>query len=141
MAGGTLGNWYRLGYSYGRKGSWKGENTLVTTGSTQTDIARFELQPGETAIITARIMVQTNDGDTYNGMYHLRSGFYRAHDGDVVQIDDLYHDATYESNTSLNVDIVADTGNETIDVRVTGIASTTLYWVSDVEIILNRGAK
>lgn len=134
-------DWYRPYGTYNRKGRWIGTADLITTGSTQTDIITFTIHPGETATVECDVMVQTDDGDTYRAVYHLKTGFYRAHDGNITQIDDLVDVGSFESSTSLDVDIVADTSNQTIDVRVTGIASTTLYWSAECRILLNRGAK
>lgn len=131
-------DWYKPYYTGNRKGLHVCHATLTTSDATETDIATFMLHPNETAIVKAEIIGQTSDASTYV-MYKFDAGFYRGATGNITQIDDLYHNPSYESNSSLAGDVVADSTNQTIDIRVTGIASTTIYWVANIEVLLNRG--
>ncbi len=132
-------DWTRPTYSYGRKGLWRGHATVHTTDDTETEIATFRLHPGETANVVASCIVQNKTGSAY-AMYNVR-GAFRNSGGTLSQIDDMYHDATYESDSNLKFDITADDTNDTIDFKVTGISATDYYWVADIEILLNRGDK
>lgn len=133
------GDWYRPVGGYNRKGLHVGTNSVTTTDATQTDILTFRVYDGESAAVSVEVIAQDDDASSYN-WNGLKAGFYHT-GGTLTQIDDLYHFPTYESNSSYNVDVVADTSNNTIDVRVTGVASETVYWTAKVEILLNRGAK
>ena len=107
----------------------------TTTGSTKTEVVNFTMHEQEVAEFEVKIIVRDADCAVY-GAYDIRGMFYRAQSGSVTQIDDLYHDMSYESNTSLAVDIAADGTNQTVDISVTGLASTVLYWTIEGEVML-----
>ena len=87
---------------------------------------------GEVINIEVWITGRKSDG-TDRALYHLEGLFYRNTAGNVTQEGSTSSITEIESNAAWDCSLVADTTNQTIDVRVTGIAGTTINWKAIVK--------
>lgn len=118
-----------LGYSglYGGGEKTLAGKTVQTTDATVTDLATVAVAAKETYLIEARIVAAKSD-DTDRAEYVLSGLFYRQNGGNVTQQGATTSLSTIESDATWDADLVADSVNQTIDVRVTGKAGTTIKW-------------
>ena len=105
---------------------------VTTTDATETDIATIPVAEGETVSVDVTITARRSTGAEH-GKWQLSGLFYRNSGGNVT-IEGIVQDvATHQSAaSSAAVDMVADTSNQTIDIRVTGEAAKTINWTAKV---------
>ena len=105
---------------------------VTTTDATETDIATIPVAEGETVGVDALITARSSDGSEH-GKWQLSGLFYRNSGSNVTVEGVIQNVAAHLSATSVAAtDLVADTSNQTIDVRVTGEAGKTLNWTAKV---------
>jgi len=114
----------------------KGERDtyLQTSDATITDIATIDVAEGDVFQVEAYVLGRKSDG-TDRAIYHLEGCFYRNAAGNVTQQGATTVITSLESNVAWNCTLNADAGNQTIDVRVTGVAATTINWKAIVKYI------
>lgn len=130
-------------YEYGEYGSRvvgvqvSGSNDAYATTSdaTVTDIETLSVAEGDVYKVSAEVTGRKDDG-TDRAVYHLEGLFYRNTGGNVTQEGPTATVMTRESDNTWNCTLNADAGNQTIDVRVTGKAATTVDWKAVVKYIL-----
>lgn len=101
--------------------------TVTTTDATITDITTVSVAEGEVFLVEAQVIGRKSDGSQL-ALYHREGLFYRNTGGDVTQQGSITSLAEVESDASWDCTLNADTTNQTIDVRVTGVADTTINW-------------
>ncbi len=106
--------------------------TVQTTDATVTDISTIPVAEGDEVSVEVTILGQQSDNSN-RALYHLFGLFYRNSGGNVTQQGDTYALPDIESDTDWEGDLVADTGNQTIDIRVTGKAATTINWRAEIK--------
>lgn len=109
--------------------------TLTTPSDTPADIDAISVIEDRVVDVEAVVIARKADGSE-RGVYHLEGVFYRNTGGDVIQQGNTASFLIRRSTSALAVDIVPDTGNQTVDVRVTGLAATTVKW--EARIILTN---
>ena len=119
-------NGINSGYS---SSEWYNEQSAIqTTDATTTDIATINLSTGEMVWIKAYVGGAKSDHSEAIGV-EIFACARRQSAGNVVLLGANVSNIIEDSTGSPTVAIVADTGNQTIDIRVTGIAATTYNWV------------
>ena len=118
----------------GIKVNGRRDRYLQTTDATVTDIDSLAVAEGEMFKVETEVVGRKSDG-TDRAMYHLEGLFYRNTGGNVTQEGSTTSITTIESDATWNCALVADTGNQTIDVQVTGKAATTVNWNSTLKYI------
>ena len=108
--------------------------TVQTTGATVTDLATIAVAQGDVFAVEVDVIGRKSDG-TDRAMYKLTGLFYRNSGGNVTQQGSTVSLTTIESNASWDCTLNADTSNQTIDVRVTGVAATTINWKAVVRYV------
>ena len=105
--------------SYGN-GMRKKVATVQVTDAVETDIATISVAEGDFFHVRASCVGRKTDGSKFSS-WSLIGKFYRNTAGDVTQFGDLTHIEEEASNEAAwNFTLAADTGNQTIDIRVTG---------------------
>lgn len=112
---------------YGGGQSTKAGKTVQTTDATVTDIDTIAVVEKDVWQVNTEIVATKTDG-TDRAVYNLLGFFYRNVAGNVTQQGATVVIGGIESDATWNADLVADTVNQTIDVRVTGKAATTVRW-------------
>lgn len=102
--------------------------SVTTTNATATDIATVAVAELQAVTITAEVLGTKSDftlacGGTITGAFRRASGGNVTVAGTPLAV--VSADAGFPA---VPFDLVADTGNQTVDIRVTGIASTTINW-------------
>ena len=105
--------------------------TVTTTDATVTDLTVIEVAEGET--YSVEIDVIAEETGTNRALYKMSGLFYRNASGDVTQQGSTAVLNEIESEPLWACDFAADTANQTIDVRVTGEAATTIDWKVHVQ--------
>ena len=105
--------------------------TVTTTDATVTDLAVIEVAEGE--VYSVEVDVIAEEAGTNRALYKMSGLFYRNASGDVTQQGSTAVLNEIESEPLWDCDFVADTANQTIDVRVTGEAATTIEWKVHVQ--------
>lgn len=108
--------------------------TVSTTDATVTDLAAVALAEGEAAIVRATVIGRKSDGSAF-GAWVVVANFHRNAAGNVAL--EAATSVQYEDNQAAwgGVEWLADTGNQTMDLRVTGLAGTTINWSSQIEVL------
>ena len=99
-----------------------GVHTVTTSDDTDTDIATVSLAEGDTVSIEVDIVGEQASNNNH-ATYKLAGLFYRGLAGNVTQVGSTQNVYTIESDSNWNASLVADTSNQTIDVRVQAVAS------------------
>lgn len=102
-----------------------------TANATPVDLASIAVAEEETWHVEAGVVGRKSDGSQH-ASYHLQGLFYRNAGGNVTQsgstvVSEIESDATWDA------DFIADTANQTIDLRVTGVAATSIAWKADLK--------
>ena len=105
---------------------------LQTINATPTDIATVAVSEGEAYYVEAKIVGRKSDG-TERAIYKLIGSFYRNTAGNVTKEGITQKIPLIESNSAWDANLVADTGNQTVDVRVTGEAAANVDWKCALE--------
>lgn len=101
---------------------------IQTSNDTQTDIATISLAEGEMLWVKALVGgAKSNHTEALGG--EIFACARRQSGGNVTLLGSNITNIIEDSAGSPSIDIVADTGNQTVDIRVTGIAATTYNWV------------
>lgn len=108
--------------------------TVQTTDATVTDLVAVALAEGEAAIVTAKVIGRKSDGTAF-GAWVVTANFHRNAAGNVTL--EAATSVPYEDNQAAwgGVEWLADTTAQTMDLRVTGLAGTTINWAAQVEVV------
>lgn len=106
---------------------------VTTTDATQTTVASVSVAEGEAIAIEATGVGRKSDGSGFY-MAKIFGGFHRNASGNVTQ--DGAAAITGEINDSAwgGLDLVANTSAQAVDVKVTGLAATTIKWNASVKV-------
>ena len=100
---------------------------IKTTDASVTDIAAILVSEGDVFFIEVWVIGKKSD-ESQRAYYHLEGLFYRNTSGNVTQQGSTTSLSTIESDANWNTTLNADTTAQTIDVRITGVAATTIFW-------------
>jgi hypothetical protein len=106
--------------------------TVQTADATVTDIATVAVAEGDLWVVTATVIGRQSDGSN-RALYTLQGCFYRNVAGNVTQTGSTIVITSIESNAAWDCTLNADTVAQTVDVRVTGVAATTIDWKCKLE--------
>jgi hypothetical protein len=107
--------------------------SATTTDATVTDLFTLALVEGDIVSIEIDVVGNVDSTGANRAQYKLTGLFYRNTAGNVTQQGSTTSISTIESDSDWDCDLVADTGNQTIDVRVTGKAATTINWLATIK--------
>lgn len=111
-----------------------------TTDATATTVGSISMPTNSGAMVLVEFSGLKSSKDTVVGGRTI-ANFYRA-SGDISRTSDNTNQGLNESitgnfsGTQPRVDIVANTGTQTIDVKVVGKAATTIDWIIKYHYIL-----
>jgi hypothetical protein len=100
---------------------------VTTTDATATEVANVPLAEGE-AVVVRVIAVGSIADESAAAGGQIVGVFRRAAAGNVTQVGATQGTVVEDSAGTPAVAFAADTTNQTVDVRVTGIASETWRW-------------
>ena len=110
--------------------------TGTTSDATETEIfiggvsnSRVSVAANSTVMYSVDVVARRTDADGVGAGYHFK-GVIDNNAGTVADVGTLYEIIVSEDNTALIADVGADATNDTIYVKVTGIASHTYRWVA-----------
>lgn len=109
-----------------------------TTDATQTTITSILVPQNATVMARISFMATQSDFSASMGGYYF--AVFRRASGDVTRIGSNLNQAIQAevvsdfSGTHPSIDIVANTGTQAIDFKVTGKAATTIDWFYDLDI-------
>mgnify|MGYP003641875371 CR=1 FL=1 len=110
--------------------------TGTTSNATETEIfvggvsnSRVGVAANTTVMYSVDIAARRTDVDGVGAGYHFK-GVIDNNAGTVADVGTLYEIIVSEDNTALLADVGADATNDTIYVKVTGIAGHTYRWVA-----------
>ena len=110
--------------------------TGTTSDATETEIfvggvsnSRISIAANSTVMYSVDVVARRTDSDGIGAGYHFK-GVIDNNAGTVADVGTLYEVIIAEDNTALLADVGADATNDTIYVKVTGIASHTYRWVA-----------
>ena len=110
--------------------------TGTTTNATETEIfvggvsnSRVPVAADSTIMYSVDIAARRTDSDGVGAGYHFK-GVIDNNSGTVADVGTLYEIIIAEDNVALSADVGADATNDTIYVKVTGIAGHTYRWVA-----------
>ena len=109
---------------------------VQTSDATVTDIYTLDLAEGEIVSIEVDVVANVDSTGANRAQYKLTGLFYRNTSGNVTQQGSTTSISTIESDSDWDCDLVADTGNQTVDVRVTGKAATTVNWLATIKFTI-----
>lgn len=115
------------GSAWGDVGVLGGAATVQTTDATVTDIATIALAEGDAITVRATITGAIADYSAALGVV-LSATFRRATGGNVTLVGSVQGTVQEDSASAPTATLAADTGNQTIDIRVTGVAAQTWNW-------------
>lgn len=101
-------------------------NAIQTTDATVTDIVEIPLAEGKVISVDVDVIGRKSDGTDRAG-YRITGTLYRNTSGNVI-LEGQTSYGSHESSAAWDVDIAADTTEQAVDVRVTGVAATTINW-------------
>lgn len=104
------------------------QEAVQTTDATVTEIAAIDLAVGESIVVEGIILGFRSDfteavGGTFSAV------FRRPTAGNVTLVGTVNTSVKEDSSGSPTFTLAADTGNQTVDIRVTGEAAKTFNWV------------
>lgn len=99
---------------------------VQTTDATITDLLTIAVAQGEAYMVEAMVVARKTDGTQF-GAWKIVGLFHRNSASNVTQ-DGLTSVLMGEVSDTYSCEFAADTGNQTIDLRVTGKAATTINW-------------
>ncbi len=100
--------------------------TATTVNTTPVDLYAIPIAEGDVLIVECNVAGRKADGSE-RGVYHLEAVFYRNTGGDVTREGNTASLLIRRSTSSLVVEIEPDTGNQTVDIRVTGLAANVKW--------------
>lgn len=106
-----------------------------TTNATPFDIVSIPLAEGETIAVEATVVCQQDD-ESDRAYYKVLGCFYRQTAGNVTEqgTNDLV--GSEESDTDWDVNWVADTGTQSVDLQVTGEGLQNINWKAIVRYLI-----
>jgi hypothetical protein len=123
--------------SHGDSTNWPGSDSIhatasvTTTDATQATLFPIPLENGRAYFVTARVVGRQSDGGRRAFYFRGACAFRETGPGSVLQ--GVSSIVTIESDTNLDCTVDVDSASNTARVRVTGIASETIYWVGTIE--------
>jgi len=114
---------------------------VQTTNATPTVAYSISLGQGRVSFIQAKAIATESDLSHLQAL-DIQAGFRRASGGNVTKATSGTNVGFSISNgdftgTKPSIDLVANTGNQTIDVQVTGKSATTINWYIELLSIQN----
>ena len=110
--------------------------TGTTSDATETEIfiggvsnSRVSVAANSTVMYSVDVVARRTDSDGVGAGYHFK-GVIDNNSGTVADVGTLYEVIVSEDNVALLADVGADATNDTIYVKVTGIAGHTYRWVA-----------
>lgn len=100
--------------------------TATTPDATPVDLHSIPIAEGDVLIVECNVAGRKADGSE-RGIYHLEAVFYRNTGGDITREGNTAALLIRRSTPSLLVEIEPDVGNQSVDIRVTGIAATVKW--------------
>jgi hypothetical protein len=120
-------------FRYERDFSGKG----YTTNATPLDIAKLPLAEGEYIEWRGTITARSDDGSE-RGSYSRVMRAYRDVNGNVTVAGTDTLGTDDETTAGMDVSFAADTTAQTVDLNVTGVASTNMQWTFNGVLTINR---
>lgn len=114
---------------------------VQTTDATPTVAYAIPLGQGRVSFIQAKVIAVQSDFSHAQSL-DIQAGFRRASGGNVTKSTPANNRGFLVSNgdfsgTAPDIDIVANTGAQTIDIRITGKSATTINWYIELLSIQN----
>lgn len=109
--------------------------TLRTADDSWLTIMSFAVPEGKTAEVYAKI-VGANNAKTSRAVWTAEGLFYRNAGGDVTADGSITKPKS--GGLAGDVDIVVNTSDQTVDIKVKGVAATVVHWEADGEIRLRE---
>lgn len=106
----------------------------TTADATPIDLDDIAVAEGEVIDVEANVMARKADGSE-RAIYHLEALFYRNASGNVTREGNTASLFTRRSTPSISVELEPDTGNQTADIRITGLAATVKW---EARVIVTR---
>ena len=91
--------------------------------------SRVSVAANSTVMYSVDVVARRTDSDGVGAGYHFK-GVIDNNSGTVADVGTLYEVIVSEDNVALLADVGADATNDTIYVKVTGIAGHTYRWVA-----------
>jgi len=107
--------------------------TITTLDATPVDLEAITVAEEEVVDAEVIVVARKSDG-TQRAIYHLEGVFYRNTAGNVTQQGNTASLFIRRSTSAYDVNLEADTTNQTVDVRVTGVAATTIKWEARIAV-------
>jgi len=109
--------------------------SMTTSDAAPVDLDAIAIAEAEVVNVEVNVIARRADG-LQRAVYHLEGVFYRNVAGDVTQQGNTASLFIRRSTSAYDVNLEADTVAQTVDVRVTGVAATTIKW--EARIIVTR---
>lgn len=107
---------------------------LQTVGAGANDLHTVSVAEGEVVNIEAMVVARKNDG-TDRAALKFTACFYRNAAGNVTQEGANVFLMNIKSNALWSARFIADVGNQTIDLRIAGVAGDTIEWKAVVKYV------
>lgn len=112
------------------------EYTRQTTDATATAVNQLSMPEEQTMYVVAEATARNSDGSK-NGVFTVAAGFYRNASGNVTILGSMvYIHAEITGGSTIDLTLVANTSNQSCDVKVTGEAGETFNW--DIKVANTR---
>ncbi len=128
-----------LGFDWTQKAARTKVGDLVTSDATATLVEDVEVKELQAVLVVAKAVGRVPGGSGVHYAGGIAGLFKRETGGDVTIVGStqtLFTAITDGNLTGLTM--VANTANETVDVKVTGSASTTCNWHVTLEVVRIR---
>lgn len=103
------------------------EDSVQTTDATETEIIEMDAAEDAAYHVEAIVVAKKSDG-TQRAVFKISGLFYRATGGNVTQQGNTQALSIIRSDSDWLADFNANTSAQTIEVKVTGKAATTIDW-------------
>lgn len=107
--------------------------TQQTTDATLTTVVALAVAETETWLVKANVVADIANLSAALGVV-LWGVFRRATAGDVTLVGSLQGSVQEDSGAAPTFALTVDTGNQTVDVNVTGVAAETWNWTITLEL-------
>lgn len=116
-----------------KNGAEQWGKTVQTTDATTTDIMSIPVAQNEAIVVNVKVIAAISDYSAAIGGTVIHT--FRRATGNVTAVGGETDTTSEDSAGTPTVNCVADTTNQTVDVRVTGVAAETWNWEVQVEWI------
>lgn len=101
--------------------------SLQTTDATPTLMGSIPVTEGEVRKILVEVVAIKSDSSK-TPSFGKCGTFRRAPAGNIVRVGKIENFCTEKDGTGWDVELIANTGTQSIDIEVTGEAGTTINW-------------